>query len=35
MGAVWDYYCLRKGVDVGDAWLARVRQYERDVLSQR
>ena len=35
VGAVWDYYCLRKGVDVGDAWLARVRQYERDVLSQR
>ena len=21
-GAVWDYYCERQGVPVGDAWLA-------------
>jgi L-rhamnose isomerase len=34
-GAVWDYHCLRSGVPVGDAWLQAVRQYERDVLSQR
>jgi L-rhamnose isomerase len=34
-GAVWDYYCLKQGVPVGDAWLGEVKQYERDVLSQR
>ncbi len=34
-GAVWDYYCLTKGVPVGEDWLAEVRQYEKDVLSKR
>jgi L-rhamnose isomerase len=34
-GAVWDYYCLTSGVPVGAAWLAEVKQYEHDVLSQR
>ncbi len=34
-GAVWDYYCLKSDVPVGDAWLAEVRRYEHDVLSQR
>jgi L-rhamnose isomerase len=34
-GAVWDYYCAKKGVPVGDAWLAGVKTYERDVLSKR
>jgi L-rhamnose isomerase len=34
-GAVWDYHCLRQDVPVGPDWLARVRTYERDVLSQR
>ncbi len=34
-GAVWDYYCQQKGVPVGDAWLAEVKRYERDVLSKR
>lgn len=34
-GAVWDYYCMKQGVPVGPAWLAEVRQYEKDVLSQR
>ena len=31
-GAVWDYYCERAGVPVGEAWLADVRRYEQDVL---
>ena len=35
LGAVWDYYCLQNGVPVGFDWMARVRQYERDVLSGR
>jgi len=34
-GAVWDQYCERSGVPVGDAWLADVRRYEKDVLSTR
>lgn len=34
-GAVWDYYCASKGVPVGEAWLAEVQTYEKEVLSQR
>ncbi len=34
-GAVWDYYCLKQNAPVGPAWLARVKQYESDVLSKR
>lgn len=33
--AVWDYYCMKTGVPVGEAWLAEVKQYEKDVLSKR
>jgi len=35
LGAVWDYYCLKESVPVGDAWLAEVKQYEKDVLARR
>jgi L-rhamnose isomerase len=35
LGAVWDQYCLSKGVPVGLAWLDDVRQYESTVLAQR
>ncbi len=34
-GAVWDYYCQRKGVPVGETWLDEVKRYEKDVLSKR
>jgi L-rhamnose isomerase len=34
-GAIWDYYCESNGVPVGEAWLAEVKTYERDVLSKR
>jgi L-rhamnose isomerase len=34
-GAVWDYYCLQQDVPVGYAWLDVVKQYEKDVLSER
>jgi L-rhamnose isomerase len=34
-GAVWDYYCESKNVPVGEAWLADVKRYEKDVLSRR
>ena len=34
-GAVWDYYCAKMGVPVGESWLSEVKQYEKDVLSKR
>ena len=34
-GAVWDFYCLKAGVPVGEAWLCEVKQYEKDVQSKR
>ena len=34
-GAVWDYYCAKQDVPVGEAWLPEVKQYETDVLSKR
>src|SRR5262249_50920224 len=35
LGAVWDHYCLTKGVPAGRQWLDDVRRYEREVLSAR
>jgi L-rhamnose isomerase len=34
-GAVWDYYCESKGVPAGEAWLAEVKGYEKEVLRKR
>ena len=34
-GAVWDYYCLKKNVTVGEAWLKEVKEYEKEVLLKR
>jgi len=34
-GAVWDYYCMIQNVPVGMDWLAEVKKYEAEVLSQR
>jgi L-rhamnose isomerase len=34
-GAVWDRFCERSGVPVGEAWLEDVKRYETDVLSAR
>ncbi len=34
-GAVWDYFCLKQNVPVGEAWLAEVKRYEDEVLSLR
>jgi L-rhamnose isomerase len=33
--AVWNHYCVQKGVPAGAAWLDRVTDYERSVLSTR
>lgn len=34
-GAVWDYYCHRSDVPVGDQWLQDVRRHEKNVQSKR
>lgn len=34
-GAIWDYYCMKQNAGVGTDWLAKVKQYEKDVLSKR
>jgi L-rhamnose isomerase len=34
-GAVWDYYCAKMGVPVGEGWLAVVKDYERNILANR
>lgn len=34
-GAVWDHYCLKQGVPVGEQWLQDMRTYEKNVLSKR
>lgn len=33
--AVWDYACLQEHVPVGQDWLQTVKNYEKEVLSQR
>lgn len=34
-GAVWDYYCYKNNVPVGETWLAEVKNYEKEVLLKR
>ncbi len=34
-GAVWDYYCLKEGVPVGEEYIESVGAYEREYLSAR
>jgi len=34
-GAVWEYYCLQKGVPVGVEVMQRIRDYEKQVLAAR
>jgi len=34
-GAVWDCYCTKSNVPVGDAWLREVKAYEKSVLAKR
>ena len=34
-GAIWDYYCMKKGVPVGEEWLTEVKKYEKEVLLTR
>ena len=34
-GAVWDDYCVKKGVPAGMAWINEAKSYESAVLSKR
>lgn len=34
-GSIWDAYCEKQGVPAGNAWMAEVKQYEKDTLSKR
>ncbi len=34
-GPVWEHYCQKAGKPPGEAWLAEVKQYEKEVLSKR
>jgi len=33
--AIWDYYCMTRGIPVGMEWFEKVLAYEKDVLSKR
>ena len=34
-GAIWDYWCEKNNVPVGEKWIDEVKKYEKDVLSKR
>jgi L-rhamnose isomerase len=34
-GAVWDYYCFKNDVPVGEAYIAEIQNYEKEVLKNR
>jgi L-rhamnose isomerase len=34
-GAVWDHYCLRMDVPVGELWMEEVKRYEEEVTKKR
>jgi len=33
--AVWDYFCLKNNIAVGEDYIGEVQQYEKDVTSKR
>lgn len=33
--AVWDYYCMKSNVAVGEDYIGEIQQYEKDVTSKR
>ena len=34
-GAVWDYYCLKNNVPVGQDYIEEISEYEKEVLLKR
>lgn len=35
LGDIWNYYCEKNGVPVGEAWIKEVKEYEQVELSKR
>lgn len=35
MGDIWNYYCEKNNVPVGEAWIKEVKEYEENELSKR
>ena len=35
MGDIWNYYCEKNNVPVGEAWIKEVKKYEEEVLLKR
>jgi L-rhamnose isomerase len=35
LGAVWDYYCLKNKVPVGQDYIEEISSYEKEVLLKR
>jgi L-rhamnose isomerase len=33
--AVWDYFCLKNNIPVGEGYIADIRNYEKNVTSKR
>ncbi|MDR2425271.1 MAG: L-rhamnose isomerase [Prevotellaceae bacterium] len=33
--AVWDYFCAKNNIAIGEAYIAEIQQYEREVTSKR
>jgi L-rhamnose isomerase len=33
--AVWDYFCLKNNIAVGESYIAEIQQYEKEVTSKR
>jgi L-rhamnose isomerase len=33
--AIWDYFCLKNNIAVGEDYIGEVQQYEREVTSKR
>ncbi len=34
-GAIWDYYCMKNKVPIGEQWMEEVQRYEAEALRQR
>jgi L-rhamnose isomerase len=34
-GSIWDYFCLKNNVPIGNSWIKVIEKYEKDVLIKR
>ena len=35
LGDIWNYYCAKNNVPVGEEWIKEVKKYEEEVLNNR